>query len=71
METLVLWVLMVTGPDLMPRPLAEFVDQKVCQQEKAKHDMMGLSEFKYSCQERHRAIFRPPHYRKSNGSISP
>ena len=69
MKFFIIWVLTVTGPDQFPRPLAEFTDQKICQQEKTKHDMMGLSEFKYSCQQRHRAVFRPPEY--GRGLIPP
>lgn len=57
-----IWILVVTGPDQFPRPLAEFTDLKICQAEQRKHQMMGLSEFKYACHERQRAVFRPPTY---------
>lgn len=62
MKFFVIWILTVTGPDQFPRPLAEFTDLKSCEQEVRAHERMGLMEFKYSCQERHRAVFRPPHY---------
>jgi len=61
-EAFTIWILVVIGPDNFPRPLAEFTSYKACAAEQQKHFMMGLSEFQYECHERHRAVFRPPHY---------
>lgn len=63
-----IWILVVIGPDQFPRPLAEFTDFKSCNTEQQQYLMMGLSEFKYECQERHRYIFRPPSYGKLNAT---
>lgn len=64
MEHFIIWILVVIGPDNFPRPIAEFTNFDTCYKEQQKHFMMGLSEFKYECHERHRAIFRPTDYKK-------